>query len=141
MPHFRPRVSLATHDVTNQPPPFDGINLFENDAALIGAVEASGGEAHHDRLTAFGARCGSAEVVEWGQLANRFTPQLKSFDRYGQRLDEVEFHPAYHALMELGLVNGVAAAAWTADHAGHVLHSALLFLMGQAEGACAARCR
>ncbi len=134
MPHFRPRASLATHDVTNQPPPFEGINLFENDAALIGAVEASGGEAHHGRLTAFGARVGSAEVVEWAQQANKFTPQLKSFDRYGQRLDEVEFHPAYHALMELGLANGVATAAWTADHAGHVLHSALLFLMGQAEG-------
>lgn len=134
MPHFRPRANLATHDVSNQPPPFEEINLYANDAALMGAVEAGGGEAHEDRLSAFGARCGSAEVIEWGHLANRVTPQLKSFDRYGRRLDEVEFHPAYHSLMDLGLSAGVAAGAWTVDHAGHVLHSALLFLMGQAEG-------
>ena len=134
MAHYRPRASLQTHEVTNQPPPFENINLFDNDAALIGAVEAAGGDAHEERLSAFGGRCGSAEVLEWAQLANKFTPQLKSFDRYGHRLDEVEFHPSYHSLMEMGLGAGVAAGAWTADHAGHVLHSALLFLMGQAEG-------
>lgn len=134
MPHHRPRAVLQTHEVANQPPPFEGVNLYDNDAALIGAVEASGGEVHENRLSTFGARCGSAEVLEWAQFANKFTPQLKSFDRYGHRLDEVEFHPAYHALMELGLSAGVSAGAWTTDHAGHVLHSALLFLMGQAEG-------
>ncbi|MEZ5922002.1 MAG: acyl-CoA dehydrogenase family protein [Parvularculaceae bacterium] len=134
MSHYRPQTHLETHEVTNQPPPFENINLFENDAALIGAVEAGGGEIHGARLSEFGEKCGSAEVLEWAQLANKFTPQLKSFDRYGQRLDEVEFHPAYHALMDLGLSSGVAAAAWNADQAGHVLHSALMFLMGQAEG-------
>ncbi len=134
MAHHRPRASLETHEVTNQPPPFEGINLFDNDAALIGAVEAAGGEVHGERLSAFGGRCGAAEVVEWADLANRNPPKLKSFDRYGHRLDEVEFHPAYHSLMELGLGGGVSSAAWTTDQAGHVLHSALLFLMGQAEG-------
>lgn len=134
MAHYRPRASLQTHEVTNQPPPFENINLYDNDAALIGAVEAAGGESHGERLAAFGERCGSAEVLEWAQLANKFTPQLKSFDRYGRRLDEVEFHPAYHWLMDLGLGAGVSAGAWTTDQAGHVLHSALMFLMGQAEG-------
>lgn len=134
MTAFRPRAALETHDVTNQPPPFEDISLYDNDAALIGAVEAAGGEAHGERLSGFGARCGSAEVLEWAQLANKFTPQIKAFDRYGHRLDEVEFHPAYHSLMELGLGGGVSSAAWSADQAGHVLHSALLFLMGQAEG-------
>src|SRR3990167_9337404 len=134
MPHLRPRASLQTHEVTNQPPPFENINLFDNDAALIGAIEAAGGETHEERLSKFGARCGSAEVLEWAQIANKFTPQLKSFDRYGHRLDEVEFHPAYHSLMDLGLSAGVSAGAWTTDQAGHVLHSALMFLMGQAEG-------
>ncbi len=134
MPHYRPRTSLQTHDVANQPPPFENINLFDNDAALIGAVEAAGGETHEERLSHFGEECGSAEVIEWAQLANKNPPLLKSFDRYGQRLDEVEFHPAYHSLMTLGLGAGVSAAAWTVDQAGHTLHSALLFLMGQAEG-------
>ncbi len=134
MSPFRPSASLETHEVTNQPPPFEAINLYNNDAALIGAVEASGGEIHDERLSAFGGKCGSAEVLEWAQIANKFTPQLKSFDRFGHRLDEVEFHPAYHSLMELGLSAGAASAAWTAPQAGHVLHSALLFLMGQAEG-------
>jgi putative acyl-CoA dehydrogenase len=134
MAHFRPRARLETHDVSNQPPPFENINLYDNDAALIGAVEAAGGEAHQGHLSAFGARCGAAEVLEWAQLANKFTPQLKSFDRYGHRLDEVEFHPAYHSLMALGIEAGAASAAWTVDQAGHVLHAALMFLMGQAEG-------
>ncbi|MFZ5617237.1 MAG: acyl-CoA dehydrogenase family protein [Pseudomonadota bacterium] len=134
MAHHHPRTSLQTHEVTNQPPPFEDINLYDNDAALIGAVESAGGELHGERLSAFGGRCGSAEVLEWAQLANKFTPQLKSFDRYGRRLDEVEFHPAYHWLMDLGLGAGVSAGAWTTDQAGHVLHSALMFLMGQAEG-------
>ncbi|MCB2114526.1 MAG: acyl-CoA dehydrogenase family protein [Parvularculaceae bacterium] len=134
MPHYRPRAHLQTHEVANQPPPFEDINLFDNDAALIGAVEAAGGEVHGQRLSDFGARCGSAEVLEWAQLANKFTPQLKSFDRFGHRLDEVEFHPAYHWLMELGLSAGVSAGAWTAGQSGHTLHAGLLFLMGQAEG-------
>ncbi len=134
MPHFRPRAELETHDVANQPPPFEEVNLFETDAALKGAVAHNGGGDHAAHLSAFGARCGSAETIEWARQANANPPKLKSFDRYGHRLDEVEFHPAYHQLMELGLSNGVSSAAWTAKSAGHVLHSALMFLMGQADG-------
>ncbi|MEZ5917044.1 MAG: acyl-CoA dehydrogenase family protein [Parvularculaceae bacterium] len=134
MSHFRPRTRLQTHEVTNQPPPFADINLYDNDAALIGAVESAGGEPHGEHLSGFGGRCGSEEVLEWADLANKNPPKLKNFDRYGQRLDEVEFHPAYHQLMSLGLSAGVAAGAWRAQSAGHVLHSALMFLMGQAEG-------
>ncbi len=134
MTPFRPASALATHDVANQPPPFVDVNLYDNDAALIGAVEAFGGAAHGERLSDFGARCGSAEALDHGDLANRNPPKLKSFDRYGHRLDEVEFHPSYHALMDLGLSAGVAAGAWRAHDAGHLLHSGLLFLMGQVEG-------
>jgi putative acyl-CoA dehydrogenase len=69
--------------------------------------------------------------------ANRNPPQLKTFDRYGQRIDEVEFHPAYHALMALGIEAGVASVAWSGVEAGHVLHAALEFLMVEAEpGVC-----
>jgi putative acyl-CoA dehydrogenase len=134
MSAYRPQDALQTHDVTNQPPPFENINLFTADKALAGAVAQAGGGAHEGHLAIFGARCGSAEAIEWGAIANRNPPTLRSFDRYGHRLDEVEFHPAYHSLMELGLSAGVAAGAWRAKEAGHVLHAALLFLMGQADG-------
>ncbi|MFQ5562314.1 MAG: acyl-CoA dehydrogenase family protein [Parvularculaceae bacterium] len=134
MTHFRPRAALDTHEVTNQPPPFEDVNLYETDAALKGAVKQSGAGAHEAHLSAFGGRCGSAEAAEWARQANRNSPQLRNFDRYGHRLDEVEFHPAYHQLMDLGLSAGVSAAAWKAKKAGHVLHSALMFLMGQADG-------
>ena len=137
MSPLRPRSQLGTHDVTNQPPPFEDINLFETDAALRDAASGSGGEGHHEKLRAFGARAGSAEVMEWARQANEFVPRLKSFDRFGRRLDEVEFHPAYHALMKLGLEAGIAGAAWSETSAGHVLHAALEFLMAQAEpGVC-----
>ncbi len=137
MSPFRPRANLETHDVTNQPPPFEDVNLFTSDAVLQEAVAHAGGAAHSERLASFGARAGSAEVAEWAMQANRNAPQLKTFDAYGRRLDEVEFHPAYHALMALGLDSGVAAAAWSGVEAGHVLHTALEFLMGQAEpGVC-----
>ncbi len=137
MSALRPRTHLGTHDVTNQPPPFEDVNLFASDVALQEAVRQAGGDGHRERLAAFGGRCGSAEVAEWAMQANRNPPQLRSFDRYGQRLDEVDFHPAYHALMTLGIGGGVISAAWTAKEAGHVLHTALEFMMAQAEpGVC-----
>jgi putative acyl-CoA dehydrogenase len=137
MPDRRPRTSLETHEVTNQPPPFEDVNLFAGDAALRDAVRHAGASGHEDRLSQFGARCGSAEVAQWAMQANRNPPLLKSFDRYGERLDEVEFHPAYHRLMSLGLGAGIASAAWSGAPAGHVLHAALEFLMSQAEpGVC-----
>jgi putative acyl-CoA dehydrogenase len=134
MTSYHPRADLETHNVSNQPPPFEDVNIFDRDTALKGAVEQNGGAAHMKHLQAFGARCGSAETIEWSRQANQNPPRLKSFDRYGHRLDEVEFHPAYHQLMELGLGAGVSAAAWTAKESGHVLHSALMYLMGQADG-------
>ncbi|HXI87778.1 MAG TPA: acyl-CoA dehydrogenase family protein, partial [Parvularculaceae bacterium] len=134
MSPFRPAGSLDTHEVTNQPPPFENHNAFNGDRALTDCVAKSGGKAHMSRLSDFGSRVGSADVIEWGFQANHNPPQLKAFDRYGHRLDEVEFHPAYHALMELGLSAGVSAAAWREKEGGHVLHSALLYLMGQADG-------
>jgi putative acyl-CoA dehydrogenase len=133
--HRNPRSILKTHEVTNQPPPFANVNLYESDSALRSAIATAGGGEHARRLSSFGARCGAEETIEAAALANRFTPQLKSFDRYGHRLDEVEFHPSYHQLMTLGVEGGVAGGAWRdGEKAGHVLHSALMFLMGQAEG-------
>ncbi|MGF1545356.1 MAG: acyl-CoA dehydrogenase family protein [Parvularculaceae bacterium] len=135
-PH-RPRANLQTHDVVNQPPAFTDVNLFENDAALIGALEARGGGAHRKTLSAFGRQCGSEEARAWAMEANRNPPRLDAFDRYGRRLDEVSFHPSYHLLMDMGFAAGVAAGAWRAHEAGHALHAGLLFLMTQADaGVC-----
>jgi putative acyl-CoA dehydrogenase len=137
MSPLNPRTHLETHDVTNQPPPFENVNLFLSDIALREAVVRAGGGQHHERLAAFGARAGSAEIAEWTMQANRNPPQLRTFDPYGRRIDEVDFHPAYHALMRMGLEAGVASCAWSGVAAGHVLHAALEFLMAQAEpGVC-----
>jgi putative acyl-CoA dehydrogenase len=137
MSALRPRSRLETHDVFNQPPPFEEVNLFTSDVALQAAVQAAGGGSHGRRLAAFGAAAGSAETALWAAQANENPPRLKAFDRYGRRIDEVEFHPAYHRLMALGLPAGYSSAAWSGVAAGHVLHAALEFMMAQAEpGVC-----
>ena len=137
MAPLNPRTALATHDVTNQPPPFEDVNIFTTDRALTGAVEREGAAHHAQTLSAFGKRVGSAEVVAWSFEANRNAPELKTFDRYGRRIDEVNFHPAYHKLMEVGLSGGFASIAWTSQTAGHVAHAAVLYMMAQIEqGVC-----
>ena len=133
MVYRKPVAGLVTHEVTNQPPPLVDINVYDIDLALRGAVEASGGAVHHYRLSEFGRCGGDAETREWARQANENPPRLKSFDRYGHRLDEVEFHPAYHKLMELGLNSGISGYAWTSGAAGHVLHGAMMILMTQAD--------
>lgn len=133
MSSIRPIVQLDTHEVLNQPPPFEEVNLCTGDRALSDALARAGGTQHAGRLAALGARCGSAEVIDWGVEANRNVPVLESFDRYGRRIDEVRFHPAYHQLMRLGLESGLASVAWDGTPAGHVAHAAILFLTGQAD--------
>lgn len=133
MTAIRPIERLETHDVFNQPPPLEDSNLFSGDKALADAVVKAGGAGLADRLSALGARCGSAEVIEWGVEANRQVPVLDTFDRFGRRVDEVRFHPAYHELMKLGLDSGFASVAWDGTPAGHVGHAAILYLTGQAD--------
>lgn len=134
MSYRTPRTDLGTHNVTNQPPPFEDVDIFSQDTALKTAVNQANGAQHVQKLSAFGAQCGSAETIELGFLANQNPPKLKQYDRYGQRIDEVEFHPAYHQLMQLGLNAGISSAAWTEQKNGHTLHAALLFLMSQVDG-------
>ena len=134
MSAHRPRSQLATHAVTNQPAPFENVNLFGSDALLNDALAITGADVHRKRLAEFGERCGSAEVLDWSRLANESEPRLRAFDRYGHRIDEVEYHPAYHSLMDLGIAAGVSAAAWTVGESGHALHGALMYLMYQVDG-------
>ncbi len=133
MTHYRPLADLETHDVANQPPPFEDVNLFASDTALRETAKQRGGDPHLEHLSAYGASLGSAEVIDNARLAHVNPPKLVSFDRYGHRLDEVEFHPAYHALMELGLSSGYASLAWTAKQGGHVAHAAMVYMQAGAE--------
>jgi len=130
---YRPRTSLATHEVANQPDALVGANLYADDRLLAALAAPRVEPAHQDRLVAFGARVGSAEVLQWGEQANASPPVLRTFDRVGRRIDEVDFHPAYHELMRLSIEAGASAIAWSAPAGGHLSHSLLLFLLTQAD--------
>ena len=98
---------MPDRNSANQPPSLEPYNLFSTDPVLRGVIEREGGGAGVDGLVAFGERVGSAEVLEWGELANRFEPELVTHDRFGERIDEVRYHPAYHSLMELSVSEGL----------------------------------
>ena len=125
---------FETHEVTNQPPPLLDVNLFDGDRALGEAVSREGGDWARDALSAFGARLGSAETFELGRLANAYPPVLRVFDRYGRRIDEVEFHPAYHELLALAVGQGLHTGPWAEPRPGaHVARAAGVIMMCQVE--------
>ncbi|MBP7971391.1 MAG: acyl-CoA dehydrogenase family protein [Candidatus Nanopelagicales bacterium] len=113
-PKFR-AASVDTHSVLNQPPPLEDYDVFSADTALVEALTEFAGDQNTDGLSKLGRLSGSAQVKQWATEADTFTPQLKAFDRYGQRIDEVEFHPAWHSLMTEAVGHGLHAAAWTSD--------------------------
>ncbi|MEP0547191.1 MAG: isovaleryl-CoA dehydrogenase [Rhodothermales bacterium] len=122
------------HAVLNQPPPLADYDLYAHDTPLREAVTREGGEWIDETAHAFGVRCGSAEVLEWGRLANEHPPVLRTHDRYGHRLDTVEYHPAYHDLMRLGVEHGLHSLPWTEERAGaHVARGALMMIRHQAD--------
>jgi len=128
----------VTHEVENQPPPLRDTNLYETDRCLMDAVARGGVAWHEETLRAFGALVGSARVIALGHDANRFTPILHTHDRFGHRIDEVEFHPSWHALMKLAMEHRVHCLPWTEQRPGsHVARAALAFMLNQAEsGVC-----
>ena len=131
---FAPVSTLATHDVINQPDRFAGHNLYAIDRPLREAVLREAGPWLDRRLAALGAVLGSEDILEAGELANRNLPELIGFDRYGRRLDEVRFHPAYHALMRLAMEHRIHSLSWsTAEPGAHVAHLAMAALFTQAE--------
>jgi putative acyl-CoA dehydrogenase len=125
---------FVTHRVENQPPPLRGFNAFTSDRPLQDALVREGGAWGQARLAEFGSLAGG-ELLELGFAANVNRPVLRAFDPYGSRKDEVEFHPAYHRIMELAMAHGVHSFAWRhADHEGaHVVRLALAYLHAQAE--------
>src|SRR5262245_606735 len=107
-----------THEVYNQTPPFEDVNLFETDRPLVEALEREGGGALRARVSAFGALVGSAHAQALGRDANRHEPELRTHDRTGRRIDEVEFHPAWHEVMRLAMAASVHNLPWRAPGPG-----------------------
>src|SRR5438270_608009 len=99
-------------EVLNQAPPLEGYNVYESNVPLVEAVRREGAEAFEERIRTLGARAGTAESLERGRLANENPPTLRTHDRYGNRIDEVEFHPAWHELLELSVAAAVHALPW-----------------------------
>jgi putative acyl-CoA dehydrogenase len=123
---FHPDADLPSHRVTNQPgdpPPADG---WAADPVLRGAAAAAG--ADPAALAAYGARLADPELRAAARAAERTPPVLVRFDRGGRRIDRVEFHPSYHALLAAGLAAGYAAAAWEGRPGGHATHAGLVYL-------------
>jgi putative acyl-CoA dehydrogenase len=124
---------FETHAVANQVPDFAPRSLWADDVALREAVEREGGGAFAARLADYGALAGDA-LYAHGFEANRDRPRLRTHDARGARIDRVDFHPAYHALMEAAIAHGVAGLSWSTDAAGaHVARAALSYLHHQAD--------
>jgi putative acyl-CoA dehydrogenase len=114
-------------------PPLEGYNLFEQDAALVEALRREGGGWAEATASALGEIAGG-EPIEWGRLANEHPPVVRTHDRSGNRIDEVEFHPAWHELMRLSLRFGLHALPWRDPRPGaHVARAAMFFVIGQVE--------
>ena len=125
---------FITHEVTNQPPPLAPYDAWTTDTPLREAVTREGGAWAEKQLQDLGVAVGG-EMMAAGFLANENKPVFKPFDRFGHRIDEVEFHPAYHRLMALGIEHGVANFSWRhSDKVGaHVARAALMYLYSQAD--------
>jgi putative acyl-CoA dehydrogenase len=128
------QTDAATHEVLNQPPPFEGYNVFERDAVLVEALRREGGDWALDEARELGAICGRADMLRRGVQANENPPKLRTHDRFGNRIDEVDFHPAWHELMRLGISQGLHASPWRNPRAGaHVARAAKFILLTQVE--------
>jgi putative acyl-CoA dehydrogenase len=124
----------ATHEVLNQAAPLENHNAFEADRVLTEAVAREGAEWATDMIHEVGAFAGSALAQRWGREANENPPKLRTHDRFGNRIDEVEFHPAWHELMKAGVGFGVHSLPWREQRSGaHAARAAMFMCFGQAE--------
>ncbi len=123
----------ATHEVTNQVPPLVDHDVADDPALLEGLRREGAGWAE-DGLRELGRLAGGARAQEWGRLADEHEPVLRTHDRYGNRIDEVEYHPVYHELMTVAVEQGMHAAPWGDDRAGaHVARAAKFHTWAQVE--------
>jgi putative acyl-CoA dehydrogenase len=125
---------VRTHEVENQAPPLVDYNLYEADRTLIEAVRREGADWAEDRISAVGELAGRGDTIELGRLANENPPKLKTHDRYGNRTDEVEFHPSWHELLGMAVGTGLHSLPWTDPRPGsHVARGAAFMCFSQAE--------
>ena len=118
----------------NQPPILEDYNLFTSDTVLREAVKNNGGAWNDEKASAFGEILGKAVTLELGNSANKNPPVLKTHDRFGNRLDAVKFHPAYHDLMRVSIANETHSLAWTSERNGaYAARSALAFTKQQVD--------
>src|SRR5690348_9298603 len=119
----------------NQPPPLVDYNLFEQDAALRESLERENASWAHDLVSELGALAGTQKAIDWGFQANANPPQLHTHNRYGDRIDEVEVHPAWHELMQVAIGHGLHALPWREGRDGaHAARAAAFYVWSQVEG-------
>src|SRR5690242_15251635 len=127
------RMRHVTHEVTNQAPPLAGHDVAA-DEPLLSAIKEHGASWVLPELHELGELAGSAGVLELARLANVHEPELRTHDRYGNRIDEVEFHPSWHQLMATAVGHGLHAAPWaSAEPGAHVARAAKFYVWTQAE--------
>ncbi len=125
-----------THTVFNQPPPLENVDVFSTNTPLVEAVQREGAGWVAERASALGRFVGETDGPQqlWGRLANENKPVLRTFDRYGHRIDEVDFHPAWHQLMSMGVEHELHSLPWTTDEPfAHTARAALYMTAMQAE--------
>ena len=122
-----------THEVFNQPTALDPFSGFDGDQALQHWVKTFQGSWHHANLSEYGKRVGS-DLFEAGFAANKYKPEFKSHSRFGERIDQVDFHPAYHQLMATAIESGHHSLPWTQKKMGaHVARAAIEYMHSQAD--------
>ncbi len=132
---LKPQQELPTHTVTNMPPHMGDQDLWADDAPLRHWAALQGAGAHAEHLARAGSAAGRDNTFELANQANRHGPELRAFDRYGMRLNAVEFHPAYHDLLDLAVAHQAHTYAWAHEgNAGHVAQSILTYQFCQPEG-------
>ncbi len=128
------RPSHTTHEVTNQAVLLGDYNVFETDRPLVEAVSREGGDFRVDLIKEVGEIAGREHTRELGRLANEHEPVLRTHDRFGNRIDEVEFHPAWHELMDIHVAHGLHSLPWREPEPGaHVARAAAFMCLSQAE--------
>jgi putative acyl-CoA dehydrogenase len=124
--------TLSTHEVFNQPEPLADYDPFDRHPALQEALRREGGAAFTEEVRRFSRRA-AAEIGPLGFDANEFTPRLRTHDRFGHRIDQVDYHPAYHRIMAIGVEHGLASLTWSGAAGARIARSAMMFLHNQFE--------
>ncbi|WP_169566640.1 acyl-CoA dehydrogenase family protein [Sneathiella limimaris] len=139
MPFHAPMSGLPTHEVENQPAAMGDLNYLDIDPALREMIDREGAGWALDHIRNFAADMGTAESRELARLADRHSPEIKPFDPYGRRVNEVEFHPAYHELMKKAMKGRIHNFAWVNDgkQGAHAAQMALAYIFSQTEGGVA----